>query len=317
MYLQDCQLRRVSAFPVTAASILVFVIHKCQKQNNAVSAPQWASHVKGYALMYHRDQFVPWTQADSDDAMEVFKGLRKQIGYVSKQAPALTSSALRQVYQTLHPVPIAVGPARQLWVAWTYVLLVQQAALRPCEATCGNLQVQDITFVHASADYPAGLELRVWGAGRLGTKGRRKRGLQGPEEVFVRQREDELDVVAPLQHIFTHYQLHRFPHRPLLTWPDEMGNLAAGPMTADDLTAMLVRLLTASGVQNAQGFSARSCRSGRRTDLQDTNTSDDAVNMIGRWATVKSNRPYRRRTASIMALQPATGVMVSGSASKH
>ena len=308
-YMADCSARRVAPLPVTPQSILVFVIHKCIKQGNSVSASQWATHVKRYALTYHKQQFQPWSADDEADAAQVFKGLRKQIGYVCKQAPALTSANLRTIHSALTPDSCNLGPARQIWVAWVYVCLVQQAALRPIEACSGNLIVSDVSFLDPTADYPAGIELQLWGEGRNGTKGCKLRGKPPPEDVFIRQRDDELDVVRPLKQLYALYQLRRFPDRPLLTLPTEAGTLSNAAMSPTDLSALLVMLLDAAGVPNSQAYSARSCRAGRRTDLQDCNMAEDAVNMIGRWAATSSNRPYRRRTASIMALQPAGGPM--------
>lgn len=106
--------------------------------------------------------------------------------------------------------------------------------VRPNEL-CG-LRVGDVRFLPATRDGPAGLQLELHGVERVGTKGNKRRGERGGhayEHAYVRQRDDELDVVRPLQQLLSFYRVGAADaDRPLLRLP-----LAGGALTNAAVTA--------------------------------------------------------------------------------
>jgi hypothetical protein len=210
------------------------------------------------------------------------------------------------VHAALKPRPPSKAVPRDKWNAWyywVYVLVLQQAMLRPNEACGGALLVGDITFVPESADAPAGVRIMLHGAERRGDKGAKRTGLKDPKPVFIRQRDDELDVVEPLRFLLGgKFKLRS--DRPLLTKPVD-GILSGQILTASDMTTWLRDALARAGVDNAASYTIRSGRSGRRTDLQDAQVPEAVVNALGRWTNSSSNNIYRRMTEGVMSQLPS------------
>jgi hypothetical protein len=282
-----------------------FVVFKCEQQLNTASAMQWRSHVECHARYFEPERHVPWTRDDWSTWNMALKGMNKEIGNNSVKRPGLTTAVIRRVHASLQPRAPSKRVPRDKWddwYYWVYLLVLQQAMLRPSEACDGALLVRDITLEPSTPDAPAGARLMVHGSGRRGDKGAKRDGLKEPKPVYIVQRHDELDVIAPLRFLLSStFKLHA--DRPLLTKPVN-GVLSGQALSADDMTTWLRRVLTRAKVENAAAYTIRSGRSGRRTDLQDAQVPDQVVDSLGRWKHRNSNNSYRRMTPGVMSTLP-------------
>ena len=318
-----CATRGLPCFPVTPEKVQLFTVHRCEMQGNAVSASQWASHIRQYSSIFYPSESIDWTSKDFREFDKITKGLRKSVGCTSKHAIALTGPTLRaaaaamraaSLVQSASPLngamhtlacqPLLCTPSAT-YVWWTYIILLQQALLRPNEACNGALRVRDITFVAPSADNPEGLQIMLHGKDGSGTKGAKRRGTSEPEVTYVRARQDVLDAVGPTRALFHYFSLQRYPDRPFLTVPLPSGTLSDVAVTPAMLSNQIRTMLHACGCSHPEGYSARSTRSGRRTDLQDAGVDPDAVRVLGRWASAQGPKPYQHSTPAIMSRLPS------------
>ena len=300
-YAEQCSLRGTSPLPATPQKVIAWAARKARTVGNSVSFQQWVAHVRNHVKQAHPEGSSEWSRTDYRMLDEVQTGLNKTVGQTSEQWPGLTTGVLRRVYAALRPAPHRDG---QAWAWWVYTLLAQQGMLRPNEACGGNLLIRDVAFLRPTADHPAGVRLDIWGINRAGAKSKKRKGLRTPDSVFVRQRGDELDVVAPLRRFFDMYDLRADPDAALFRVVRSDGALASRPLAADGFSAAIASLLGSAGVPNAATYGAKSCRSGRRTDLQNEGASDELVQLLGRWSSTRSSAPYRRVTAELMTRQP-------------
>jgi len=286
--------------------VTAWVVHKCEMLGNTASARQWRAHVEGHVRYFRRSEHIAWTADDWLTFDMTLKGMRKVIGSKSVQPPPLTDAILRRVHAVLKPrAPAPDVPRAEWrdWYYWVYLLVMQQSMLRPNEACSGALLVKDVELVPRSQDNPPGFRLMVHGFDRRGDKAAKRDGRPVGKPVYCVRRSDELDVFVPLRFLLSS-EFKLDAERPLLTMPDDDGNLTNRLVTPDDMTTWLRASLKRAGVEHAATYTIRSGRSGRRTDLQDAGVEREVVNSLGRWSGRYSNDAYRRMSAGVMNQLP-------------
>jgi hypothetical protein len=176
------------------------------------------------------------------------------------------------------------------------LLLGYHWLLRPIEhlGDRAHIRVCDVNFFTL-----AGNGVRGVGASLVDTKGLQRMHSFSTEQVRSRAMPGSpLCPVQALRDYFDCYQLGSRPQQLLFPAIGAGGSLLSTPMSHDDFNARLRRLLTAAGVPAP--YSARSLRSGRRSDLRNAGTPTDVVCQLGRWKSESASFRYQRADNSII-----------------
>lgn len=289
-----CVYHGLDWFAMKNDNVLAFLEERCESVGNAISAPQWRSHLWTHA---EREQGCRAYDESTDGPFwaRAYKGLTTKYGADSAIPLALTRRELLLIYDAMRP-DIERDPIG--YVDWVHLLFSYHFQMRPNEHTGARARcvAKNLSFERSRK----GARVLVYTFQRGTTKGERKRGIVGPSRKALRssvmangQRESTLTrempgspicLLAALTPMIALRRLHKRPNR--LLFPSARGGRFHNvPMTAGEWNKRLKAMLRKADI--AESFTARGVRAGRRADFGAAGLNTECKDQLGRWAVPK------------------------------